>query len=52
MGENVRFIDSVIRYAGEKIFSACFEKAFDSLERSCILDGLCYLALDPHSFIG
>ena len=52
IGENVRLIDSVIRYAAEKnipglLLFIDFEKAFDSLERQFILDSLRYFGFGP-----
>ena len=51
-GENVRLIDSVIRYAAGKnipglLLFKDFEKAFDSLERPFILDSLRYFGFGP-----
>ena len=52
IGENVRLIDSVIRYAAEKnipglLLFIDFEKAFDSLERPFISDSLRYFGFGP-----
>ena len=53
IGENVRFIDSVIRYAAEKnirglLLFIDFEKAFDSLERPfSISDSLRHFGFGP-----
>ena len=55
IGENVRLIDSVIRYAAEKnipglLLCIDFEKAFDSLERPFISDSLRYFGFGPSLF--
>ena len=52
IGENVRLIDSVVRYAAGKnipglLLFIDFEKAFDSSERPFILDSLQYFGFEP-----